>query len=128
MTTNQNQDNTTEKELSLEEKLAIKLGIISKNGKPNLNELKKLIYQEVINNSENITSIEMIGKAISKYSNQKILEVNEAKKQAAYERLERIVNELKEEGQKVSKSKLNQKHGFSYKTLNDYLELNPNAF
>lgn len=126
MTTNQTSENTTEKELSQEEQLAVKLGY--KTTKSDIAKMKKDIFQAILDNSENITSVEMIGKAVSKYSNQKILEVNEAKKLAAYERLEKIVSELKEEGQKVSKSKLNQKHGFSYKTLNEYLELYPNAF
>lgn len=126
MTTNQTSENITEKELNQEEQLAVKLGY--KTTKNDIAKMKKDIFQAILDNSENITSVEMIGKAVSKYSNQKILEVNEAKKQAAYERLEKIVSKLKEEGQKVSKSKLNQKHGFSYKTLNEYLELYPNAF
>lgn len=116
-----NQENETTQ--TPEELLAIRLGLKLKNGKPDVKKLQQLIFQEVVKNSENITSIDVIGKAIKSYTNLKVLQLNEEKKNAAYERLENAINEMNENGEKITKSKLNRKYGFSYKTLGEYEKL-----
>jgi hypothetical protein len=118
-------DKTIEKTIKPEEILAIKLGFKHKNGKADITTFIKTLVNIVLLNSDSITNIEQIDKAIKLYSNNGIAKRNLGKSLETIEKIENAINECIENNKEPTKTLLNKRYGINYNALKTYQELNP---
>jgi hypothetical protein len=76
-------------------------------------------------NSDSITNIEQIDKAIKLYSNNGIAKRNLGKSLETIEKIENAINECIENNVEPTKTLLNKRYGINYNALKTYQELNP---
>jgi hypothetical protein len=124
MTTKQPTE-TTETTAKPEEILAIKLGFTFKNGKADIKTFRDTLVNIVLLNSDNITNIEQIDKAIKLYSNNGIAKRNQENSQKALEKIENAINDCLENNVTPTKTLLNKRYGINYNLLKAYMEQYP---
>jgi len=118
-------DKTTETTAKPDELLAIKLGFIFKNGKPDVKALKDTLLNIVLLNADSITNVEQVDKAIKLYSTNGIVKRNQGKSLETIEKIENAINDCLENNVTPTKTFLNKRYGINYNALKTYQELNP---
>lgn len=108
-----------------EDLLALKLGFKFKNGKPDSKSFKEALFNTLIENIDNISSVENIEKAIKLYASNGIAQRNQKQSQATIEKIENAIVECLENDIPPTKTYLNKRYGINYDALKRYQEQNP---
>lgn len=123
MTTNQSTNQPTESTAKPEEILALKFGYKLKNGKPDVNTFKKVLFKLLLDND--VKDIDVLSSAIKLYSKNGIAKHNQVKSQETTEKIENAIKKILDNGEIPTKTLLNKKYGINYIALKNYQELHP---
>jgi hypothetical protein len=118
-------DKTIETSAKPDELLAIKLGFVFKNGKPDVKALKDTLLNIVLMNSENINDIAQIDKAIKLYTSNGVAKRNQDNSKKALQKIEDAINDCLENNVQPTKTLLNKRYGINYNLLKTYMEQYP---
>ena len=118
-------DKTIETSAKPDELLAIKLGFVFKNGKPDVKTLKDTLLNTVLMNSENINDIAQIDKAIKLYTSNGVAKRNQDNSKKALQKIEDAINDCLENNVQPTKTLLNKRYGINYNLLKTYMEQYP---
>lgn len=122
---------TTESTESIEttpnpaEQLALKLGFKTTKGKGNVTALKDTLLNILLMNSDNITDISQIDKAIKLYTSNGVAKRNQENSKKALEKIENAINDCLENNVQPTKTLLNKRYGINYNLLKAYCEEYP---
>ena len=116
---------TVETIINPEEQLAIKLGFKFKNGKADIKTFRDTLVNVVLLNSDSITNVEQIDKAIKLYSSNGVAKRNQNNSKKALQKIEDAITDCLENNVQPTKTLLNKRYGINYTLLKSYMEQYP---
>ena len=123
MTANQPTNQPTDSTAKPEEILALKFGYKLKNGKPDVNTFKKVLFKLLLDNE--VKDIDVLSASIKLYSKNGIAKHNQVKSQETTEKIENAIKKILDNGEIPTKTLLNKKYGINYTALKNYQKLHP---
>ena len=116
---------TVETTINPEEQLALKLGFKFKNGKADIKTFRDTLVNVVLLNSDSITNVEQIDKAIKLYSSNGVAKRNQNNSKKALQKIEDAITDCLENNVQPTKTLLNKRYGINYSLLKSYMEQYP---
>ena len=116
---------TVETTINPEEQLALKLGFKFKNGKADIKTFRDTLVNVVLLNSDSITNVEQIDKAIKLYSSNGVAKRNQNNSKKALQKIEDAITDCLENNVQPTKTLLNKRYGINYTLLKSYMEQYP---
>lgn len=105
--------------------MTTKSELAKKLGYKSIKDFDQALLDMLLENEDNITSIENIGKAIKLYSSNGIAQRNQKQSQATLEKIENAIQECLDNDIQPTKTYLNKRYGINYDALKRYQEQNP---
>ena len=116
---------TVETTINPEEQLALKLGFKFKNGKADIKTFRDTLVNVVLLNSDSITNVEQIDKAIKLYSSNGVAKRNQNNSKKALQKIEDAITDCLENNVQPTKTFLNKRYGINYTLLKAYMKEYP---
>ena len=116
---------TVETTINPEEQLALKLGFKFKNGNADIKRFRDTLVNVVLLNSDSITNVEQIDKAIKLYTSNGVAKRNQDNSKKALQKIEDAITDCLENNVQPTKTFLNKRYGINYTLLKTYMEQYP---